>query len=205
MFKKMLSAALSLVMILAVCVMPASAVTMTVEDYAYMDIETAPASMRGTILEAREAIIYSESWSVDGNSYVTYPDGTIEVLPKFSDLFPDWDVPTADCEENNTAEIMPRVIFWHGQVFLNAPPANTMSTPFKYVPGTNNYISTKAVSFYGGKVNIGYSIGNTDHTWVNGLSVGLPVTIYGKSGTSYGVRASTYGTPNYATMQIDIG
>lgn len=64
--------------------------------YAYMDVETAPDYLVDTILDAREDIIYSQSWSVTGQSYVVKVDGTIEYLPLFSDLFPSWDVPTVN-------------------------------------------------------------------------------------------------------------
>lgn len=205
MFKKTLSAVLSFGMILTACAgfMPANAATMTVEDYAYMDIQTAPASLKDTILEAREEIIYSESWSVDGRSYITYPDGTIEVLPEFSELFPGWELPAAPEITESVEPILTRAsIYWEGPVSLKAPPANTMSASFKTVPGTNGTIGTRATSFGGGTVNIGYSVNGFDHTWTIGVSVGSYVTVFGVSGTAYGVRASTNGTPGTATMEI---
>lgn len=205
MFRKTLSAALSFVMIISVCILPASANTMSVEDYAYMDIETAPASMKDAILEARTEIIYSESWSVDGTAYITYQDGTIEVLPKFSDLFPDWDVPTADYDIIESPPIMTPVVFWEGWVSVKAPPANTMSAPFRMVPGANSNISTRALSFGGGTINIGYAIAGVDHAWMTGLNVGTPFTIFGLSGTVYQVRTSTNGVPGNALMQITRG
>ena len=65
-----------------------------VSHYAYMDLDVAPAELRGTILEAREQIIFAHSWVAEGEGWIEQPDGTIEVLPQFYDLFPeDWDVP----------------------------------------------------------------------------------------------------------------
>lgn len=56
--------------------------------YAYMNLDTASEPMKEKILSARNTIILSEGWTVDGKGYISHADGTIEVLPKFSDLFP---------------------------------------------------------------------------------------------------------------------
>ena len=63
---------------------------------AYQELEGASAEMRAKILEARELIINNTSWVADGyaGGYVA-PDGTMEELPHFSELFPGWDLPEA--------------------------------------------------------------------------------------------------------------
>lgn len=67
------------------------------QSYAYMDLATAPAELQETIRKARDVIIYSRSWVADGfDCYVTAPDGTVETIPAFSELFPDWELPTVD-------------------------------------------------------------------------------------------------------------
>ena len=75
-------------------------VDMTLEEaqsFAYMDLDTAPAELRETILKAREVIIYSQSWVADGlEAYITSPDGTKKSVPAFSELFPGWELPTID-------------------------------------------------------------------------------------------------------------
>ena len=75
-------------------------VDMTLEEaqsFAYMDLDTAPAELRETILKAREVIIYSQSWVADGlEAYITSPDGTKRSVPAFSELFPGWELPTID-------------------------------------------------------------------------------------------------------------
>ncbi len=60
---------------------------------AYADLDSAPAELRDAILAARCAIVYAPdaAWSIDGTAWVTHGDGTTEVLPKFSELYPDWD------------------------------------------------------------------------------------------------------------------
>ncbi len=62
-------------------------------EYAYMDLDAAPEELHQKILDARNVIIYSKSWTVDGQCAITCPDGSVQPLPEFSDLFPGWDVP----------------------------------------------------------------------------------------------------------------
>lgn len=66
-----------------------------VNTYAYMDIESASKELKSTILAARSVIIYNCNWVADEiTGQITRNDGTIEVLPKFHELFPsDWDIP----------------------------------------------------------------------------------------------------------------
>ncbi|MCI8415310.1 MAG: hypothetical protein HFF00_06765 [Ruminiclostridium sp.] len=73
---------------------------------AYMDLEKAPANLKEEIIAAREQIIFNElSWSADGG-YIKNADGTIEVMPIFSDLFPGWDLPGAS-DLNSSESISP--------------------------------------------------------------------------------------------------
>lgn len=68
--------------------------SLTSEELAYYDLNLAPTEeWKEAILEARNSIIYSTSWTVDGQVSYGLPDGTIEKLPEFSELFPDWEVP----------------------------------------------------------------------------------------------------------------
>lgn len=66
------------------------------EHYAYMNIEDVSEELKPVIWEARMEIIFSNSWVADEiNGRVLDDAGNvIEVLPHFSELFPDdWDVP----------------------------------------------------------------------------------------------------------------
>lgn len=81
--------------LLLACAVPAFAVSEpTTEEYAYMSTDTASPQLKEKILAARYEIIHAPDarWSVDGNVYVTHADGTTEVLPKFSDVYPDWNL-----------------------------------------------------------------------------------------------------------------
>lgn len=64
----------------------------SVEELAYMDLDGASPELRESILKARAQIIYTKSWTVDGAVSVIHQDGTVEMLPEFSDLFPGWDL-----------------------------------------------------------------------------------------------------------------
>lgn len=67
---------------------------MTGARLAYLDLESAPETLRPQILRARLPIIYGEQgWTVDGAVSVLHPDGEVDKLPEFSDLWPEWTVP----------------------------------------------------------------------------------------------------------------
>ena len=77
---------------------------MAAAEYAYMDIDSATPVMQEKILDARNTIIYSQSWTnlaeCDGVTVkaIDIKTNTTYDLPDFYDLFPaDWDVPCADC------------------------------------------------------------------------------------------------------------
>lgn len=71
------------------------------EAYAYMDLETASPEIQERILKAREAIIFSQSWAADGclGFLVDLETGEMTQLPSFSELFPGWDLPVDDPDE----------------------------------------------------------------------------------------------------------
>lgn len=66
-------------------------------DLAYSDIDQADEETKAEILKARNWFIYSCSWSDDGTG-ILYNDieRTFSRTPKFSDLFPGWDIPVAE-------------------------------------------------------------------------------------------------------------
>lgn len=67
--------------------------------YANLDPNTAPKEKQGKIRDAREEIIFNNSWVADGltGSIIDEITGQeIESIPQFSDLFPGWDMPNMD-------------------------------------------------------------------------------------------------------------
>ena len=93
---KKILAVLSAAAIAASMSLPAFAAGVAVSNtnsVAYMDTFKAEPEMREKILTARCEIVYGgQAWTVDGAAYHIRPDGTKELLPEFSDLFPGWDV-----------------------------------------------------------------------------------------------------------------
>lgn len=75
-------------------------------EYAYRDLDSASEDEQALILEARNTIIYSVSWVADGYEMeIIDADGTVEEVPSFSELFPDWDIPTVECDEASTSPV----------------------------------------------------------------------------------------------------
>ena len=53
------------------------------------------------ILEARNTLIFHESWAADGWTItIERADGTIEKVPNFSSLFPGWEEPKFEPQES---------------------------------------------------------------------------------------------------------
>lgn len=114
------------------------------QEYAYMDIETASEEEREKILAAREKIIYQSSWSADNvEGLYIHPDGTVEELPKFSELFPDWEIPTVEVtevedalmptapDETVDAEVIPLTTkYYTYNPYLNSSPSSSDTSPF---------------------------------------------------------------------------
>ena len=72
-----------------------------IQYYAYLTLDDADPSLAPVIIEARNRIIFRQSWVADGlKGYVHDRNGNvIEEVPQFSDLFPeDWDVPVLPVE-----------------------------------------------------------------------------------------------------------
>lgn len=70
-------------------------------ELAYMDIDKADGELREKILAAREEVIYNHSWvndKIEGvmMGSVDSKNRQFSITPKFSDLFPGWDVPKCE-------------------------------------------------------------------------------------------------------------
>lgn len=114
-------------------------VSSDVQALASMDIDSAPADMKEDILAARNEIIFSaDGWYADkAGIYLVWFDNAKKEwgeLPKFSELFPGWDLPTVVNEsadeglevENRAAESL-----FNGSVRLKEPSTTTLTSPFK--------------------------------------------------------------------------
>ena len=123
-----------------------------VTNIAYMDINEATPELKQKILQAREEIIFSNSWVSDEvNGRVLDENGNvIEELPHFSDLFPeDWEPPVL---KTNTGEQVGEIIpiaperstqelwqqMYQESVWLKKPPVNTGSPAFYSLSANSN-------------------------------------------------------------------
>lgn len=93
---------------------------MTDEELAYCDIDEVPTALHERVLEARKPIIYSYSWVADEYSMRIEDALTgevIEVVPSFSELFPeDWDLPKVDIETILPEGVNIYDLFPHGDI-----------------------------------------------------------------------------------------
>ncbi|WP_322169987.1 hypothetical protein [Acutalibacter caecimuris] len=73
--------------------------------YAYMDLDKADAMTKEKILEARDEIANQTDWYADNRGVIGFTlnleTGEVEETPAFSELFPGWDLPIIDLDENN--------------------------------------------------------------------------------------------------------
>ena len=163
-----------------------------IEEIAHLDIGVASRSLQEKIIQARDVIIFSTSSWVADEYADDFPD-----TPKFSDLFPSWDLPKVKTENSSSSRNM---------VMVTSPTSIICSIPAA-TSGTAKMIGTlyptKAIKMKAtassmgcSTVNIGFSAdGEVKHYE---MSLGLKVSTkeYTLTGTVVGVHVSTLDTPN---------
>lgn len=179
-------------------------VAMSVEEMAYCDLETTPAALHDEIIAARKEIIYNQSWTVDGQCVLIAPDGTVEKLPEFYDLFPaDWEVPTSSPDAE---EIVPYAneIFFSGRIFLPLP-RDVMTTPFYSFIGNGSTVRMSLSDLPGATCNMGFTnlTSNKDVGHVEDKPAGYTLMIRASSNITYGARASTHSITGYARARVE--
>jgi len=177
--------------------------TMSVEELAYCDLDAAPIALQDDILAAREDIIYSHSWTVDGQCVLIAPDGTVEELPEFYDLFPaDWDVPVS-CVESVAAVPYSDEIFFSGRIYLHEKTDN-WATPFYTFTGNGAGVQMVLTSIPGATCNMGFTniTRNQDAGYVTDRRAGYTFGIFTSRNIMYGARASTNSTTGYASARV---
>ena len=191
------------------------------EPYAYMDLETVPAEMQQTILDARNTIIFSRSWGVEGGRIIR-ANGTIEPVPAFYEIFPeDWDIPSFDINPEMSDSSVSDSIFTGGNasvqsstegwlysnLYFQAPPSsgNTPAVGSFYHNG--NWIKTEVRSLSSSQhCNVGVTNNSTGASvgYANYLTVGDIYQCYTSQYLSLyaGIRYSTYSTPGYGSLYV---
>lgn len=77
------------------------------ENYAYLDYDSASPELQEKILEARSIIVFNSAWVADGYSGCIQDVETgkiIKTLPLFSELFPDWEMPSMETPADSITE-----------------------------------------------------------------------------------------------------
>lgn len=174
------------------------------EKIAYLDTETASPALKAEILEARNVVIFNETWIADGyEATVTEPDGTVHSVPHFSDLFPaDWDLPIEEPSNPITRGNQGGDTI---RVTLKNPSATEMSAPFavayNYAESFTVHVDKLEISE---TCNIGFKNEETGESVgvFTREPVGTMVGIDAVPGTTaiVSARASTYSTPGYGTF-----
>lgn len=200
----------------------------TVEEYAYMDLESAPKSLQQQILAARNDIIFNTSWIADDlDAYVIDAEGNImEEVPHFSEVFPsDWEVPVLPVTHHNATSVAPlaeEIDQTTHDVTLTYPTEGRVTPPFTTVstlgfPNTSSeyhvrWISTSGVYSIMGRdatYNLAYTdadtgdiLGSELRLGSNGLKVSFP---YDTSHERVNIHASTFDSPGSWTMYVGRG
>lgn len=186
---------------------------------ARMPLDSVGAEMQEKILEARNEIIFSESWAADGvEMYVNRQDGTIEKVPEFSELFPGWDIPVMDNNSNmehdhkmatdeDSMEIMPlSEDVASFRVYLRNPAPVTTS-PFTHCLHEGTYVEARVDTLYASEhCNMGFNNYSTGVLLGYGLELypGESIILYTFGWDSFecGVLASTSSTPGYSILTV---
>lgn len=214
--KKILSAALALSVMTSLLAFSASAdapalvsaediAVMSVEQIAYLDLDTAAPAVQDAILEARAEIVYGDqAWTVDGAAAIyDTKTGTVTELPEFSDLYPGWDVPEMNVSMSSTG--MPCMaansraasraagICLEETVSLKVASAFAASEDFLIFTGDGNPIYVYAVTApKDARYNVGFSNGVGHNIgWIPNIEHKAQQAMLNTSnGAHYKVRAS---------------
>lgn len=221
--KRIALSALSILALLALLITPSLALAGEQQEYlaslsskelAYYDLDAAPEEWKEAILDARNSVIYSTSWTIDGQVSYERPDGTIEKLPEFSELFPGWDVPKIN-EDVRTEwlvevkpvnhEFRPFAANYAGFVYLFEPSADESSLPFYSFFTDVDRVRMQGDDLPGTSYNGGFTDidSGTDVGYVANVKEGGSVYLNNPDpDTAYGARASTSSTEGYALMTV---
>lgn len=217
--KKMLSAGLVGCMAVSALMMGADATNTTVpveqmsaQQLAYMDLDSAPKSLKSEILEAREKIIYGDqAWTVDGAVSIIKRDGSVEEIPEFSDLYPGWEVPeyktvplTAGISAEDFASNVRSTIGFYDNVYLSIESSIENRMPVYRFLGDGREVGAYAATMPKDKYNLGFYNENTfkDEGWLPSLEKNEGGKILAKDGVTYTVRASVPCSPSGTARMV---
>lgn len=184
-----------------------------IEKYAYMNYDYASNNLKEKIIEARRKIVYgNQSWTVGGQISKINKDGTIEKLPEFKDLYPDWNLKDLT-DSKTTANTIVKGDIDNQKSLLSTYFAGNVDIPRSLV-GSNTFykfnangstVATYALTLPGTKINLGYTNEDTgqDVGWISNLSKGEGISMKTANGTRYGVRCSTSDVPGKGYIVVE--
>lgn len=217
--KKILSVGLAGCMTASALMMGAEAANATVlveqmstQQLAYMDLYSVPKSLKSAILEAREEIIYGDqAWTVDGAVSIIKRDGSVEEVPEFSDLYPEWEVPehktvplTLGISDEDFAGNVRSTIGFYDNVYLTIKSSIENSKPFYRFLSDGREVGAYAATMPKDKYNLGFYNENTfkDEGWLPSLEKNEGGKILAKDGVTYTVRASVPSSPSGTARMV---
>ena len=197
--------------------------------YAYIDLNSVDSTeLKNKIVEARNTIIFSQSWVNDEiNGYTLDEYGNREEVPKFHEIFPsDWEIPIwkQENQENDSIGLTKTSkesanwdIFFQDYVKLKIPSSIVTSPEFcsistsGFVGKPNEYhvkeLLTVGTYETGGTYNLGYANKETGESLgvKVGLNSGKPFAITPQKNIKVSIRASSYDSPGnwYLTVSTN--
>lgn len=183
-----------------------------VEQLAYMDIETASPMMKEAILEARSSIIHGgRPWTVDGAvSVISFKDGTAEKLPEFSELFPGWDVPSAEIVTPDWTASLPQsadIDYSISETFSLADNrVNSKKLTTFTGSGSPVYVYADTTPVTGASFNLGFSNASSGKEigWIPSLNENQGAAIDTKNALHYDIRGSVPRTDYEGIYRIHV-
>lgn len=193
-----------------------------VESWAYKDYFRESNSEKANILKARSIMMQKTDWVADGFiGYYTAPDGTVEEIPSFSEVFPDWDIKQI-WAYNNKVDVLTKQATaskslatpWPEYFNCNIPVATDQFAPMKHITsmvGTGNYTTTVLSLNTCTTCNIGYNFKihggyGEDVGFKGNIPVGGNFSVYFRN-VGYmdilRIRVSTYSTAGSGSFVLD--
>lgn len=168
-----------------------------------------PIEERNRILAARYAIVYGNTrWTVNGAIKLVDLYGNTQLIPEFTDLFPDWNL--ADIREYaNTLQkdkitTSPYAANFNNNVFFDLVGSEDAPTFYSWNSGGKQTViiaDTAPGSHYNAGVKNLDS--DTDVGWIPNIEVGTGITLdYPSTNTRYGARVSSPDKTGYGRVRV---
>ena len=199
---------------------------LTLEEVAFLEVDGLHSAAREVVLLARYSFVFGNdvAWTVDGQMEIVNADGTVQELPEFSALFPNWDLAQiVEAHSNSdvlsignqavsdTFAVSPfNVIF---NQLISVPLQSNVQAPiFQRFHNNTGFIANlsvriESINLGGPFVNIGANNvglpGEPSVGWVGGLMAGQAVRITNiPNNALIGLRASM--TQRAGTARISV-